>query len=69
MLSTAKNKPTKLLSASLLSDEQNKAIDRLYNYNETFLVANMGAGKTVTGLTAINDLIKDGVLKKVLIVS
>ena len=39
-----------------LTDDQNDAIDRLYNFDETFLVAPTGAGKTAIVLTAISEL-------------
>lgn len=66
MSSTAKNRPT-LLSPDLLDADQDAAIDRLFNFDETMLVAGMGAGKTVISLTAISELMADGVLGRVLI--
>jgi superfamily II DNA or RNA helicase len=66
MSSTVKNKQTKL-SKELLDHGQNEAIDRLYNCDETMLVAGMGAGKTIISLTAIQELIADGVLDRVIV--
>lgn len=53
---------------SLTPDQQN-AIDRLYNFDETFLVAPTGVGKTIVLLTAISELIEVGVLSRVLIIA
>lgn len=66
MLLTVKAKP-KLLSPELLTASQNTAIDQLYNYDESILIANMGAGKTVISLTAIAELIAAGELNRVLV--
>ena len=44
------------MNRSDLTDDQSDAIDRLYNFNETFLVAPTGAGKTAIVLTAISEL-------------
>ena len=66
MLSTNQNTPTKL-SAGLLSENQNRAIDRLFNHDHTLLIAGMGAGKTIISLTAIKELIGDGYLDRVLV--
>lgn len=66
MLSTSQRKPTKL-SQDLLDDHQHLAIDRLYDFDQTMLVAGMGAGKTIIALTAIQELIADGVLNRVVV--
>lgn len=66
MSSIAKRKQT-LLSITSLTAEQQKAIDRVYTSDHTMLIANMGAGKTVIALTAINEMINDGELDRVLI--
>jgi len=50
-----------------LTNAQSQAIDRLYECDATILVASTGAGKTVIALTAINDLIEEGVLHKVIV--
>lgn len=56
-------------SLSSLNPKQNKAIDHIYEYGETYLIGDMGSGKTVVMLAAINDLLAYGAAKKVLIVS
>jgi hypothetical protein len=58
-----------MLNESDLAEDQNLAIDRLYEHNETLMVANMGAGKTVITLTAISELLAAGVVKRVLVVA
>jgi len=61
-------KPKQSLSSpDLLNENQQAAIDRLYNHDQTILVAGMGSGKTVISLTAIADLMADGVLTRVLV--
>ena len=50
-----------------LTTEQSAAIDRLYDYDHTILVAGTGVGKTVIALTAIRDLIQAGTLHKVIV--
>lgn len=60
---------SKLLSHTILSEPQQLAIDRLYNYDETLLIAPTGAGKTVITLTAIAELLKDQILSRVLVVA
>ncbi len=52
-----------------LTEDQQLAIDRLYNFDETFLVAPTGAGKTVILLTAIRELLKEKVLSRVLVIA
>lgn len=66
MLQIAEKKQT-LLSETLLSENQQLAIDRLYETNQTLLIANMGAGKTVILLSAIKELIQAGTIERVLI--
>lgn len=58
-----------MLNKSDLTPAQNEAIDRLYDYDETLLIARVGMGKCVIGLTAIQELLNDGVLKRVLVVA
>ena len=58
-----------MLNETNLTTDQNKVIDRLYNYDETLLVANMGAGKTVCTLTAVKELLADGIITRVLVVA
>ena len=47
-----------------LKAAQQRAIDFIYNQDASILVAPTGAGKTVICLTAINELIKAGVIKR-----
>ncbi len=52
-----------------LSETQQLAIDRIYESDEVMLVAPKGFGKCVVGFTAIQDLIDDGILNRVLVLS
>lgn len=52
-----------------LKDNQNDAIDRLFDQDETLLIAPKGFGKCVVAFTAMKDLIDDGVLKRILVLS
>jgi SNF2 family DNA or RNA helicase len=54
-------------SANSLTPDQIKAADRLYEEDATILVAETGVGKTVIALTAIHDLIRDGILSRVIV--
>lgn len=56
-------------SESMLTDDQELAIDRLFEYDETFLVAPTGAGKTIVFLTAVSKLMDAGVLSRVLVIA
>lgn len=69
MLSAANNTSTNLLTYSDLGEPQQCTIDRLYSSNDTFLIAKMGAGKTVCALTAIDELLRAGILMRVLIIA
>lgn len=62
-------KPTNLLPLSALSEDQQQAIDRLFDYDHTLLIAKMGAGKTVCTLTAIKELLTEKVLTRVLVIA
>ena len=66
---TAVNKSTSLLQPSMLTPIQSDAIDRIYDYDRTMLIAKMGAGKTIIALTAIADLLAHRVLKRILIIA
>lgn len=46
-----------------LHDEQELAVGELYESDATALIADMGVGKTVIALTAISELLADGVIK------
>lgn len=50
-----------------LTTDQEAAIDRLHDFDHTILVADTGVGKTVIALTAIDELIEDDVLHKVIV--
>ena len=63
---TTKSKQTGLCK-TLLTSDQNLSVDRLYSFDETMLIAGMGSGKTIISLTAITELIEDGVLDRVLV--
>ena len=52
-----------------LSASQRDSITRLFFYDSTLLMGGMGSGKTVVTLTAIDDLLCDGFLTRVLIVA
>lgn len=69
MSSTHEKTPTDLLNLSDLSEPQQLTIDRLYNCDHTFLIAKMGAGKTVCTLTAISELLRAGVIKRALVIA
>ena len=58
-----------MLTLADLTSHQNKAIDRLYDHDETLLIAPKGFGKCVVGFTAAIELIDAKVLSKVLILS
>ena len=58
-----------MLSYDDLDDDQELAVERLFAFEYTLLYAGMGAGKTVIALTAIQELIDDGYLKRVLVVA
>ena len=60
---------SKRLTLSDLSDDQLDATARLYEYDHTLLIAGMGAGKTVVALTAIQELLVGGDLKRVLVLA
>jgi hypothetical protein len=69
MSPATQKKSTGLLSSSLLTDDQQGAIDRLYEHDATLLVAAMGSGKTTIALTALSELFNAGELQRVLIVA
>lgn len=48
---------------------QKWGVNRIYDHKSTILAWDMGAGKTVTVLTAADDLLFDGVIRKVLIIA
>jgi len=58
-----------MLKLNDLKETQQKAIDRLYEHDATMLIAPKGFGKCVVGYTAIQDLIADDVLDRILVLS
>ena len=55
------------LEQSLLDPAQQTAITALYESDGLLVYANMGAGKTIISLVALNELLRDGELNRVLI--
>lgn len=58
-----------LLQKSQLKTEQERVIDRLFEYDNTLLVAKMGGGKTVCSLTAMQEVLDEGICKRILVVA
>jgi superfamily II DNA or RNA helicase len=56
-----------MLSRSSLKDEQLLAIDRLSTRRSTMLISPTGTGKTVICLSAINTLVRNGKLKRIIV--
>lgn len=56
-------------SEALLTPDQQDAIDRLYNYDQTLLLGGMGAGKTVIVLSALSEMLAAGLLDRILIIA
>lgn len=56
-----------MLTENDLSPKQQAAINHLYGYDHTLLIAPTGGGKTVICLTAIKELIDAGELKRVIV--
>lgn len=57
------------IKRSQLRSFQKWGVERIYDNEVTILAWQMGAGKSVTALTAMDDLLEDGVVRKVLIVA
>ena len=55
------------MSSMKLSADQNAAIDRLFEFDHTILVADTGVGKTVIALTAIQSLIEETDHRKIIV--
>jgi len=58
-----------MLTQDDISEEQHLAIDRLYEHDETLLLAPKGFGKCMVAYTAISDLLADKVLERVLVLA
>jgi len=52
-----------------LNKEQQDAVTHVYEYGQTYLIAPMGAGKTAVALTAMDELIRDLAVKRVLVIA
>lgn len=57
------------LEKSMLTLEQQKAITRLFEHNQTLLVAGLGFGKAIVGLTALQELHEAGVFKRAVVLA
>jgi len=57
------------LSSGNLTGEQQGAITRLVEYDETLLVAPVGFGKAIIGLTALQELLQEGVITRALVLA
>lgn len=53
----------------MLTLEQQKAITRLFEHNQTLLVAGLGFGKAIVGLTALQELHEAGVFKRAVVLA
>jgi len=58
-----------MLSKDVLTEEQQKAITRLYESDRTLFIGGLGFGKCIVGLTAATELIRDGALSRVLVIA
>jgi SNF2 family DNA or RNA helicase len=58
-----------MLGIKNLTPDQVDAIDHIYQHDSTLLIADMGAGKSVCALTAASEMLQDGELKRILVVS
>lgn len=58
-----------MLGYELLDSDQCALIDRIYECDEILVYATMGSGKTVCYLTAADELLRDGVVNRVLVVA
>lgn len=57
------------LSKSILTTDQQAAITRLFENDETFLIAPTGTGKTIMILTAAAELMAEGVISRLLVIA
>ena len=58
-----------MLSEKDLTNDQQAAIDRLYEHDHSLLMLPVGFGKTVVSLTAIQELLSSSALRRVLVVA
>jgi SNF2 family DNA or RNA helicase len=52
-----------------LREYQNRIVTYLYEHNEALCVARMGGGKTISALTAIDELITDKIIRHALVIA
>lgn len=52
-----------------LSPKQQQAVSHIYEHDATLLIAPTGVGKTIITLTALDELINDGVIKRCIVVA
>ena len=52
-----------------LRDYQEQGADFLYEHDRAMVLAPVGAGKTALTLTAMRDMVRDGVVKRWLVVA
>lgn len=60
---------TRSLSSQDLTPQQQQAIARLYEHDQTLLVAGVGFGKAVVGLTALQELLRAEAIRRALVVA
>ena len=58
-----------MLNEQDLTPAQQAAIERLYNHDSTLLIAGLGFGKAIVGLTAMQELLDEGVLNRILVLA
>ena len=58
-----------MLNLSNLDNDQTAAIDHCFAADATFLVAGMGAGKTIIALSCVEELLHAGIVERVLVVA
>lgn len=70
MSSTAlKVSPPSLRNIDDFHDYQHRGVDRFYENDEAYGILPMGAGKTIIGLTAIQELLNDNVIERALVLA
>ena len=58
-----------MLNEQDLTPAQQDAVERLYNHDSTLLIAGLGFGKAIVGLTAMQELLDEGVLTRILVLA
>lgn len=67
--SSTPSRPQSLLSSADLKPEQVDAITTLYEQDESLLIARVGFGKCIVSMTAADELIREGELRRVLVLA